>query len=95
MNNERYSSNVSDDRVRYAYLKKYNPAPCGKGVIAPPFMNYKFGTSFQKEVKPVFLCDPSLPIPNQSYYGDIAYPIQSDYDKMIRGRNLFGVSLKK
>ena len=87
-NNERY---VSDDRVHYAYLKKYNPAPCGTGVIAPPFMAYKFGTSFQKEVKPIKICDNSLKISQQKYYGDISYLNQGEYDKMIRGKNLFRI----
>ena len=91
MNNERYHQYISDDRLHYAYLKKYNPAPCGKGVVAPPFMTYKFGTSFQKEVKPIKLCDPALSIPQQKYYGDISYMTQGEYDKMLRGKNLFRI----
>ena len=59
----------------YSSLEKYGEAKCGKGVIAPPFCAYRFGTVFNKNTKPVILFSNSVATPAAKL---------SEFDRMLR-----------
>jgi hypothetical protein len=78
-----------DKTFDYGNLAKYGHAKCGKGVTAPVFSVYKFGTQFLKNTKPVPLCDPKfIRETNQTYYGDSPYDTSGEFNKMMRRKNI-------